>query len=115
MGPSKDDSDVPCSPSCSAGFGTLFGRHGWAPWAALHLPPARSLFSSELKPKQKTQNISCIAGEGTVCLVSSRAAGERLVIVESGRRASPGSSPSITVRVCYHGYHTPERALGKWG
>lgn len=32
---------------------------------------ARSLFSSELKTKQKTQNLCSIESKGTVCLVSS--------------------------------------------
>lgn len=71
------------------------------PWAALRLPPTWSLFSLELKPRQKTQNISCIASEGTVCLVSSRAAGELLVIVESGCGGLPWEAcfPSLSMSV----------------
>lgn len=65
------------SPSHSSGLGDMnLGGMEQAPQAAFRLPPVGSLFGSKLKPKQKTQNISFMTSEGTVCLVSSRAACE---------------------------------------
>lgn len=66
-----------CSPSRPSGFGNMnLGGMEQSSEATFHLTPAGSLFSSKLKPEQETQNISFKASEGTVCLVSSRAAGE---------------------------------------
>lgn len=81
------------------------GRTELDPQAAGSLPPTAFLFSSKLKPKQKIQSISS-RGEGTVCLVSLRAAvrARPRVIAESAV-GLPREALSITAHVCYRGHH----------
>lgn len=80
-----------------------------SPQVALHLPVARSLFSFQLKLKQKTQSISSTASARTICLVTL---GEiQQIIVESGC-GDPLGVLSITVHVCSMVITFPARCWG---
>lgn len=72
------------APSTQVLRNTVWAAVGQTPPAAApYLPLARSLFSSELKTKQTTQNLSSTESQGAVCLVSSG-------VAQQGQEAGDG-------------------------